>query len=208
MMTDKVVFYFKVQVLDKLPEDIREKVAIAGGAVRDKLLGVDIKDVDMFVQDKETEDKLMAFFKEKGKEGNVNSQLANYTFEGKWIQVIRDKYYNMKTDEVIDSFDFTLCQAMVTTDGIKVGQHFWESIATKHIRVHKITFPLSSLERLQKYVQKGYTACNGTLLALAKSVNDMDREIFNPSQDPAQANAAQNTLMFYSDGSPRFMGVD
>lgn len=208
MMSDRVAFYFKANILDKLPEDVRDKVVVAGGAVRDKLVDADIKDIDLFVEDKETEDKVMAFFKEKGKEGNVNTQLANYTFEGKWIQVIRGKYYNMKTTEVIDSFDFTICQAMVTTEGLKTGEYFWQGIATKHLRINKITFPLSTLERLQKYTKKGYTACNGTLLSIAKSINDMDKKVFSPDKDSVQSDVAENSLMFYSDGSPRFMGVD
>jgi hypothetical protein len=125
MQAEKVTFYFQKQILGKLPEDIREKVAVAGGAVRDKLLDVDIKDYDLFVQDKETEDKLMEFYKANGKEGNVNSQLANYTYEGKWIQIIRGKYYNMETTELIDSFDFTITMAMVTMKhGLRVGEFF------------------------------------------------------------------------------------
>ena len=208
MTSEKVAYFYKINILDKLPEDIRAKVAIAGGAVRDKLMGAEIKDIDLFVQDKETEDKLMTFLKNNGKEGNINSQTANYTYEGKWVQVVREKYYDMSTTQVIDSFDFTICQAMVTVNGLKVGEHFWESIATKHLRINKITFPLSTLERMQKYIKKGYEACNGTLLAIAKSINDMERTVFTPDMDTTKEEAVQNTLMFYSDRSPRFMGVD
>lgn len=198
MLAEKVTFYYTKAILEKLPEDIQKKVAVAGGAVRDKLLDAEIKDIDLFVEDKETEDKLMAFLKEKGKEGNTNSQLANYTFEGKWIQVIRSKYYNMQTTEVIDSFDFTICMAMVTIDhGLRVGQYFYEGVATKHLRVHSLPFPLASLERMQKYIKKGYTACNGTILELTKALQRVNLD-----------NDQENSLKFYADGSPRFMGVD
>jgi hypothetical protein len=198
MLAEKVTFYFQKQILEKLPEDIREKVAVAGGAVRDKLLDVDIKDYDLFVQDKETEDKLMEFYKANGKEGNVNSQLANYTYEGKWIQIIRGKYYNMETTELIDSFDFTITMAMVTMKhGLRVGEFFYQGIATKHLRINRLDFPLSSLERMQKYINKGYTACNGTLLTLTRELQKVNLD-----------NPQENTLTFYSDGTPRFLGVD
>lgn len=203
MNKDKVFFYFKASIFDKLPNDIRDKVAIAGGAVRDMLVGADIKDVDMFVQDAETEAKLMSFFKENGKEGKVNGFLANYTFGGKWIQVIRGRYYDLSTTELIDTFDFTICQAMVTVDGIRVGEHFWESVSTKHLRIHKITYPLSTLERMQKYIKRGYSACNGTILEIAKAINAMESEVFDPN-----SNVKENQLVFYPDGSPRFLGVD
>jgi hypothetical protein len=208
MQQDKVTFYLQKNILELLPEDIRNKVAVAGGAVRDKIAGVEVKDYDLFVDSKETEDKLMKFLAEAGKEGNVNSQLANYTLEGKWIQVIRGKYYNIDSSEVIDSFDFIHCCAMVTMKGFQCHPQFYRAVATKHLMINKITFPLSTLERMQKYVSKGYSACNGTLLAIAKAINDMDKEVFNPSKDSTQGDALQNTLMFYADGSPRFMGVD
>jgi hypothetical protein len=198
MQAEKVTFYFQKQILGKLPEDIREKVAVAGGAVRDKLLDVDIKDYDLFVQDKETEDKLMEFYKANGKEGNENSQLANYTYEGKWIQIIRGKYYNMETTELIDSFDFTITMAMVTMKhGLRVGEFFYEGITTKHLRINRLDFPLSSLERMQKYIKKGYTACNGTLLTLTRELQKVNLD-----------NPQENSLTFYSDGTPRFLGVD
>jgi hypothetical protein len=198
MLSEKVTFYFQKQILGKLPEDIREKVAVAGGAVRDKLLDVDIKDYDLFVQDKETEDKLISFYRAYGKEGNENSQLANYTYEGKWIQIIRGKYYNMETTELIDSFDFTITMAMVTMKhGLRVGEFFYEGIATKRLRINRLDFPLSSLERMQKYIKKGYTACNGTFLTLARELQKVNLD-----------NPQENSLTFYSDGTPRFLGVD
>ena len=197
MLSEKVTFYFTEFIINKLPEDIRERVAVAGGCIRDKMLDTEIKDIDIFVQDAETESKLMDFLKSNGKEGIQNSQLANYTYNGKWVQVIRAKYYDMKTTELIDSFDFTLTMAMITSDGLKVGPNFFEALATKHIRVNKITFPLSSLERMQKYIKKGYIACNGTMLELTKALQTVDL-----------SNKEQNSLEFYSDGTPRFLGVD
>jgi len=198
MLADHVTFFYKKSILEKLPEDIQKKVAIAGGAVRDKLLNAEVKDIDLFVEDKETEDKLMTFLKENSKEGNVNTQLANYTYEGKWLQVIRGKYYNMQTTEVIDSFDFTICMAMITMDhGLRVGPHFYEGIATKHLRIHNLPFPLASLERMQKYIKKGYTACNGTILELTKALQRVNLD-----------SDQENTLKFYPDGTPRFVGVD
>lgn len=140
----------------------------------------------------------MEFFKTNGKEGRVNSELANYTYEGKWIQIIRGKYYNMETTDLIDSFDFTITMAMVTIKhGLRVGEFFYEGVATKHLRINKLMFPLSSLERMQKYIKKGYTACNGTLLTLTRALQAINLD--NPSED---------ALRFYPDGTPRFLGVD
>lgn len=127
MLSERVVFYFIKNILEKLPEDIQNKVAVAGGAVRDKLIDAEIKDYDLFVQDKETEDKLMEFLK----------------------QMVRRK-----------------------------GS-------------------IVSLPTMQKYIKKGYTACNGTLLTLTRALQAVNLD--NPSED---------ALRFYPDGTPRFLGVD
>jgi hypothetical protein len=181
---------------------------VAGGAVRDKILEVEIKDYDLFVDSLETEVALMKHLKEKGKEGNINAQTANYTFEGKWLQVVRGKYWSMEDSSVIDDFDFVHCCAMVTMDSFRVHPEFYRSISTKHIMVNKLKFPLNSLERIVKYAKKGYIPCNGTLLALAKAINDMDKKVFSPSEDDEKDGTELNSLLFYSDGTPRFMGVD
>jgi hypothetical protein len=78
-----------------------------------------------------------------------------------------------------------------------LASFFYEGIATKHLRINRLDFPLSSLERMQKYIKKGYTACNGTLLTLTRELQKVNLD-----------NPQENTLTFYSDGTPRFLGVD
>lgn len=210
MQQDKVAFYFRENILKKFPKELQKSVAVAGGAVRDKLLDLDIKDYDLFVDSKSTEDSLMKFLSEKGKATHINSQTANYTFEGKWLQVVRNKYYSMDNTSVIDSFDFVHCCAMVTMDKFHTHSDFYKAVATKHIMVNKLSFPLNSLERMQKYILKGYKACNGTLFALSSAINAMDKSIFDLSKEvqTEDTKIKDNSLLFYSDGSPRFVGVD
>jgi hypothetical protein len=50
---------------------------------------------------------------------------------------------------------------------------------------------------MQKYIKKGYTACNGTLLTLTRELQKVNLD-----------NPQENSLTFYSDGTPRFLGVD
>lgn len=206
---DKLKYHYLKLLLEDLPEEIQPYVFIAGGAVRDYLAGAEVKDVDLFTTSKDVEDKLIAFFKEKGKLLNENSALANYTYKDRWFQVIKNRYYVTPYD-VIDSFDFTICQAVVfrhvsiEASGPVVGDvdfhcspTFFQDALAKHLRINKITFPLSTLERMQKYIQKGYEACNGTILEVAKSMVGLDLD------DPNN-----NSLRFYPNGDPRFLGVD
>lgn len=207
---DKLKYHYQKLFFDELPESIRAEVFIAGGAVRDYLSDAEIKDIDLFTTSKEVEDELIKFFKEKGKLINENALLANYTYKDKWFQVIKGKHYNSSIS-LINSFDFTITQAVVFvemelipeentkkfTTQFETGNTFFQDTLAKHLRINTITFPLSTLERMQKYIQKGYTACNGTLLEVAKSMKNIDFD--NPSD---------NTLLFYPNGGARFFGVD
>jgi hypothetical protein len=202
---DGLKFYFQKLIFDDLKEyGVSEtKYAIAGGAVRDYLSNQEIKDFDIFTQDIETENQLLRFFDEKGTMISKSDQLANYTYKKQWFQVIRQKSFPISSDptRLIESFDFTICGAMVRGDGgFECLPTFFQDTLCKHLRVITISFPLSSLQRMQKYIQKGYEACNGTLLELSKSIQTVD---FN--------NPAANTLAFYPNTTPpipRFMGVD
>jgi hypothetical protein len=206
---DKLKYHYQKLILEELPETLRPNVFIAGGAIRDYLSNAEVKDIDMFTTNKQSEDELIKFFKEKGKLINENDQIANYTYKERWFQVIKGRHFTMP-QELIESFDFTICQAVVftnvsvTEEGLKVGgvefdasTTFFQDTLSRHLRINKITFPLSTLERMQKYIQRGYVACNGTLLEIAKSLNGID--LNNPSE---------NTLQFYPNGSVRFFGVD
>lgn len=173
--------------------------AIAGGCLRDSLVGEKIKDIDIFCKSEEAVKNLEMFFaaQEGVKILNGNSVLSNYKLNGYWFQIIRDKFYNLETLDLIENFDFTMCGIMMHNDEIRVLPTFFEDLATRRLRVNKLIYPLSSLERMQKYIKKGYSACNGTLLELAKGIQTVNLD--NPDED---------TLRFYPDGSPRFFGVD
>lgn len=201
---DKMKFYYQKIFFEKIKEGgLNPKhYAIAGGSIRDYLSNEDVKDIDVFSQSQEAEDKILAWFKDQNNPNkieimNENSQLANFKLDGRWIQVIKGKFYNMETDAVVESFDFTICGAMLVDDRFATLPTFFQDTLAKHLRINKITFPLSTLERMQKYIKKGYTACNGTLLAIAQSQATVNFN--NPSED---------TLRFYPDGTPRFFGID
>jgi len=207
---DTLKYYYQKLILNDLPEGIKTQVFIAGGAIRDYLSNADIKDIDLFTTSKEVEIQLLNFFDEKGKLINKNDFLANYTYKNRWFQVILNKHYSNHSD-LIGSFDFTICQAVVFVElelfpeanrkqfniVFDSSVNFFQDTLAKHLRVNKITFPLSTLERMQKYIQKGYIACNGTLLEIARSLKDLDLN-----------NPADNVLQFYPNGHPRFIGVD
>lgn len=86
------------------------------------------------------------------------------------VQLIKAVYAASCTD-LIDRFDYTICQFAVDTDGILwCGDHSLWDLARKRLAVHRITFPVSSLRRLLKYTSKGFYACSGCLAAVAEGI--------------------------------------
>lgn len=203
---DNLKYHLQKSLFDDFNQVIQPtSYCIAGGAVRDYFTGDKIKDYDLFLKDRETEDRLLEFLNINAKLLSQNDRLANYIFNEKWVQVIKQQYWPIDTDpqSVIRDFDFTICGALVRGDGgFDCLPTFFQDTLSKHLRTNKLNFPLHSLERMQKYIKKGYTACNGTLLDLAKAINALNLNDTSPS------GPNRNTLMFYPDGTPRFVGID
>ena len=202
MNVDQLKYRFNKIFFERLEGDWTvkpEDYAIAGGALRDSLVGDKLKDIDIFCKDEKAVQQLEAWFasQEGVKIMEGNSILSNYKLDDYWFQIIRDKFFDLNSKELIENFDFSICGIMMHNDEIRVTEHFFEDLATKRLRIQTIPYPLSTLERLQKYVKKGYNACNGTLLEIAKGIQTVD--LNNPNED---------TLRFYPDGTPRFFGVD
>ena len=197
---ESLKYHFKKLFFDRVKEagiDVKN-YAIAGGALRDYLVGETIKDIDIFTNSLEAEIAIINFLNNNYEKINENESLANFKVDGRWFQVIKKRYYDLKWDALIKTFDFTICGIMLNgEERLLVLPTFYQDLLAKHLRVNILQFPLSSLERMQKYIKRGYTACNGTLLTLSKAIATVD---FN--------NKDQAALEFYSDGSPRFIGID
>lgn len=201
MNLDQVKYKFNKVFFEKIKEGGLDpsKYAIAGGALRDSIVGDKVKDVDLFCKDAEAVMDLEKWFVRQPnvKIYNSNTHLSNFKLNGYWFQIIKDKFFDLDGSELIENFDFTICGIMVHNDEVRVLPTFFEDLLSKRLRVNKLIYPLSTFERMQKYIKKGYSACNGTLLEIAKGIQTID--LSNPRQD---------SLRFYPDGTPRFIGID
>lgn len=77
------------------------------------------------------------------------------------VQLINHMFENVEA--IINKFDFTISQFVTDGNVLCVGDTTLFDLGMKQIRINKITYPVSSLQRLIKYSKKGYKACNQTL---------------------------------------------
>jgi hypothetical protein len=146
---------------------------LAGGALRRTLLGKQpASDFDFFFRDADQlqafEDRVIASGLTKVRETEHHKHYRGTLGEDptpRDIQMIRFAFY-ADAAAVIDSFDFTICQFAYDGQALTVGDFSLWDLGRKRLAVHKITYPVSSMRRMLKYGQQGFTVCTGAMQAL------------------------------------------
>lgn len=96
------------------------------------------------------------------------------------FQLIKMRWYS-SLSEVIDSFDLSPCMIGIDKNNVVFGRWTPRSIRRKRVRIHRITYPLSTLRRLIKYGKYGFYSCDGTLrdaaIALTEAIERDDPNV-------------------------------
>jgi hypothetical protein len=181
----------KEGLLTKLPnfvyvrdEEKKERinVVIAGGAVRDSLFGNEYSDIDIFGLTKEDLDLFVKLNLSKGhgyKLVYFNDNLRTYRKGKIKVQIIYREYE--KLTDIIDSFDFTVCQFMYDGEKVICNPSGLLDVYHKRIVINHLEplFVFDSLRRVQKYVQKGYTICNGGIKDILDKCRGLTQEEYD-----------------------------
>lgn len=166
-------------VLDGLQMCTKEGPWLAGGALRRTLMGQEPdSDFDFFFRDAEQLSTFTTSLETKGlsklKETEHHVHYRGQVGASKLprdIQCIRFKFYK-DAAAVIDSFDFTICQFAFDGEHLITGEFSLWDLGRKKLAVHKITYPVSTMRRLLKYTNQGFTACNGALQTILRATVD------------------------------------
>lgn len=162
-------------VLAGLPSLSPEGPWLAGGALRRTLLGKEPEsDFDFFFRDA---DQLKSFGKRLEARGLKRVRETDHHIEyrgpvgdsklSRDIQLIRFTYYQT-AEEVIESFDYTICQFAFDGETVTCGEFSLWDLGRKRLAVHRITYPVASMRRLLKYATQGFTACPGALATILR----------------------------------------
>jgi len=180
----------------KLPSFSFEGTWIAGGAVRDSILGEQRSDIDIFGESKEALEKFITDNLSNARIVYDSELMKTYKLGKDKIQVIFRPYQTITN--CLDSFDYTICQFAYDGEKIFCNPESLIAIHRRALVVHRVhsEFSLDSLRRLQKYIKKGYTICNGGLADLARALQQLNIE------------QLEQQILFYPDGSPRLNRFD
>lgn len=86
------------------------------------------------------------------------------------IQLIKKEYGSI--EDILNSFDFTICQFAILGDVLYTGPYSLWDLGRKRLVVNKITYPLASMRRVIKYTKQGFYACDGCLATIMESAID------------------------------------
>lgn len=183
-------------------QDILEAVQpgwIAGGALRDYFQRKPLtSDVDVFFRSEADVEQAISSLDASGAQKIYSQErLEGYLIRGLHIQLVKRRFFPTPAD-TIDGFDFTVCCGAVSHDGeVVIHEDFFEDLAAQRLAIHNLNYPLGTLARLARYIEKGFKPCNGTLLRIAKSIQTINIE-----------DGTKNQLQFYSNGKQRFGRFD
>lgn len=164
----------------------KNHVYVAGGAITSVFSGTKINDYDVYFKDKESRDAVLEFFNDKSNGvtkvcSSVNA--ATYNTPLATIQLIlRDEYISKTTEELVNKFDFTVCQAgfCFQQDEFYLAPRFLQDLSGKKL-VFNLTCmnPLSSLWRTYKYVNRGYSIESTEVIKIAFVIAEHLKDVNN-----------------------------
>jgi hypothetical protein len=146
---------FKIGFLSELLKI--EGVVLAGGAIRDTLMGVVPKDYDIFFTKSTAIIEAHILLKQNMELIDTTQYTQTYKLDASnhynqsiTVQLITKTVYTNK-HYIIHDFDFTNIMLAIDRDGFEVGKKTLEAIKNKNVGINVITKPLNSLTRLQRY---------------------------------------------------------
>lgn len=142
---------------------------LAGGAIRRTLMGMPLdSDYDFFFQD---EVALEAFdtkiIDELGLK-RVKETEHHTQYEGSLqgidfiVQAIKFQFY-ASAAKVIESFDYTITQFALDQGTLYTTPESLWDLGRKRLAINKVTYPVSTMRRMIKYSNQGFTACAGCM---------------------------------------------
>lgn len=164
---EEVIDHFNEVILNDLYSQLWEQglkrgdVWVAGGAIRDFLIGKDYKDIDLFFNSKEAFELVFEYFNKRPAYSTLYNTNNSMCYEGCGIRVDLVKHIEKNMKDCIDRFDFLFCR--FATDGVHLVEDnknmSRSSLQSQPNVVNVVGFrtPISTMKRVIRYAKRGYT---------------------------------------------------
>lgn len=173
------VDYFRKLIVRELPEDISDKVWVAGGGVKDWFIEGKIKnDCDFFCKDRKSMAILTYYLRNKYNFKHfiiTKNAIKGYILMNGIkmnVDIVKKEFINPV--DTLEKFDFTICCFAVCDDKFYWPESAPFDLLKKRLVINNLPHPVDTMKRLQKYINKGFFACNGTMMTIAKAIAELD----------------------------------
>jgi len=201
MQLDNAVERYGKIILTELKE-AGIKTWLAGGALRDYFMGVQIKtDYDLFFPNEVEYEKCKTYFKAKNAEIKWESDNGmKVKHNGKTFDLVK-KYFETP-QATIDNFDFTVSMFAVDNEKVYYGETTFIDLAKRQLMLNKIPYPASTMSRAFRYYGKGFKMCLGEMKKLCEAIQEM------PKEEKQDENGNTDTPPSGGDVTGFFVGID
>lgn len=160
---------------------------IAGGAITSLYTGKPINDLDIYFKNKEDAEKAIHLFKNKdydliAKTNNAitfkqkKDILVDYISNTTYQLIIGDELFYNNPKDLIDNFDFTINMAVfdLQSGELIIGKDFEEhNLKRQLVYNHNTKYPIISLQRAIKYINRGYNLSGIEQIKIALHINSL-----------------------------------
>lgn len=155
----------------QLSELIKTPFWIGGGALTSMIAGDKINDWDIFTSD------WQSVFNDLQSNAELtfeNSHVANFSHKdfSQTIQLIKRDHESPQF--TAQQIDLSICAGAFDGNNLVVHDTMIDDIDNNKIRLNQVKWPLSTLNRVMKYSQRGYTADIGVLVTLVHMIREAD----------------------------------
>jgi hypothetical protein len=171
--------YFRKLFIKDLPESIIDNCWIAGGGVKDWFTDGKVKnDCDFFCVDRKTMATLVYHLRNTYKFEHfliTKNAIKGFGFiKGVKINIDVVKKDFQNAIDTLEKFDFTVCCFAVCNDKFYWHESAPFDLLKNRLVINALPHPVDTMKRMQKYIKKGFFACNGTMMTIAKAIAELD----------------------------------
>lgn len=176
--------YFYMKIIKELPKElkfIQDDIFIAGGSIVSLLQNSEIQDIDIYFKTEDIKNKFESLIKiNKSFKKMINCYEIQFNSLGYKIQFVTKITGN--PEKVIESFDFLHCKTFYDPFYNKIefgknqGKYSPESCIQIKILVltDHCLFPIKAMERMIKFIERGYKPEPNLFLNFALKINTLD----------------------------------
>jgi hypothetical protein len=164
---EEAIDHFNEVILNELYTELwkhglkRGDVWVAGGAIRDFLIGKNYKDIDLFFNSKEAFELVFEYFNKRPAYSALYNTNNSLCFDGCGVRVDLVKHIEKDMRDCIDRFDFLFCR--FATDGVELVEDIKNMsrlfLQSQPMVVNVVGFntPISTMKRVIRYAKRGYS---------------------------------------------------